>query len=352
VTVEFHVDRILIEQGKTDDARVRLDAILAKREALTRSDYNQFAWMRLKLARNLDEYLRYALRRLVAIEAEGATFATDTEELKKWNDPEPILRLVDQPLLDRDSTEVMNAWLPLSVLKQFARNPILPPPLRAHIALSVWVRSVLLGDEASARDLAPVVSDLMPALKPSLDGWLAAKSGDDERFEFALMTLRNPGMRPYLDSGLGRLTPLNETDGLRDNWWLGVSPATPTAQPTPSVAVAPTPVPVSKYPTFLSDSERKSADREWSALSAIGGPEFLCSESLRHASARSDDARVPESLNRCINAVHLSQASERCNALAESAFHLLHRRYPNSIWAKKNRFWYRASGSSWQGFRK
>jgi hypothetical protein len=43
--------------------------------------------------------------------------------------------------------------------------------------------------------------------------------------------------------------------------------------------------------------------------------------------------------------VHFSPSSERCDALAESAFHLLSRRYAKSVWAQKNKFWYRGGGS-------
>ena len=146
ITAAFHIDRILIEQGKTDDARARLDAILAKPDALPHSAFNQFSWMRLKLARNLDEYLKYAQRYPVAIVGD--------EIPAEFNDPY-MQQLSAGPLLDVDSAEVIDRWLPLSVLKLTARSQILPPPLRAQIALSVWVRAILIGDQQTARELAP-----------------------------------------------------------------------------------------------------------------------------------------------------------------------------------------------------
>jgi hypothetical protein len=57
------------------------------------------------------------------------------------------------------------------------------------------------------------------------------------------------------------------------------------------------------------------------------------------------DERVPEALSRCIGAVHLSPSNARSDTLAESAFRLLHKRYPTSEWARKNKFWYRGNGS-------
>ncbi len=343
ITIAFHVDRILIEQGKTEDARARLDAILARPDALPHSAFNQFAQLRLKFAGNLDEYLTYALRYAVAIEGDVSPDGFD----------DPYLRqLAAGPLLDVDSAEILDRWLPLNVLKQAARSPILPPPLRARVAPAVWMRSILLGDRPTARELTPIVGDLVPNLKPSLDAWLAAKTENDQSFTLALMMLRNPGLRPYADPGIGRTTALDQLDYLRDNWWSSLNYVAPQPQPTPtnSAVAAPSPVatpppPVAKYPSFLSVAERASADREWRQLSAIDGPEFLCNEVIRHARVSPYDARNPEALYRCIGAVQVGPANGRCDVLAASAFRLLHRRYAHSIWAEKNRFSYRGGGA-------
>ncbi len=125
---------------------------------------------------------------------------------------------------------------------------------------------------------------------------------------------------------------------VRDNRWPALNSV--------ALPVAPRPAPpVSKYPRFLSPAKKRAGEREWWIISAIDGPELLCTEVLRHARANPGDARVPEALYRCIGAVHYGPASEHCNQLAESAFRLLHRRYADSEWAGANRFWYRGGGS-------
>jgi hypothetical protein len=61
VTAEFHVARLLIAQGKDDDARTGLDAMLAKGAkgaTMPHSAVNQLSALRLKVARNFDEFLR------------------------------------------------------------------------------------------------------------------------------------------------------------------------------------------------------------------------------------------------------------------------------------------------------
>jgi hypothetical protein len=210
LTAAFELARILVARGRTDEARTELDAILANRDAVPRSAVNRLSWLRLKFVRNLDEFLRYAQRYPVKIVGDAPlNFFTDPH----WQ------RVTAGPLLDVDGAEVLDRWLPLSVLRQAARSQILPPPLRARVAVSVWVRSILLGDRQTALALAPAVSDLLPDLKPSLDAWLAAKTRDEQRFEAAFIMLLNPGMRPYVDPGFLSAAPLGGMEFLTNNWW-------------------------------------------------------------------------------------------------------------------------------------
>jgi hypothetical protein len=335
VTAQFHVARLLIEQGKDDDARARLDASLNKSATMPHSAVNQFSALRLRLARNLDEFLRYAPRYPVAVVADTIMFLGNDPNFRGAKAP---------PLLDIDSAEVIDRWLPMNLLKDLPRSQSLPRSLRAKIAPSIWLRAVLLGDQTIARGIAPIVGELVPDLKPSLEAWNAANGREERRFALAMMVLRNPGIRPYVAPGLGRLTALGTIDEFRDNWWPSYNSVAlaPYRSGTPSTPAA---TPVSKYPSFLSPTERESAQREWNRLSAIDGPEFLCRAALEHAGVHPKDERVPEALYRCISAVHLGSATERSNDLAKRAFQLLHRRYGDSEWAQRNQFWYRGGGA-------
>jgi hypothetical protein len=331
VTAQFHVARLLIEQGKDDEARARLDAMLAKRATMPHSAVNQYLALRLRLARNLDEFLRYAPRYPVAVDT----------NMFLGNDPY-FHGTTPPPLPDIDSAEIVDRWLPMSLLKEVPHSEILPRRLRAKIAPSIWLRAVLLGDEAAARGLAPIVSELVPNLKPSLEAWSAAKTREERRIALVMMVLRNPGMRPYVAPGLGRLTSLDKTDEFRDNWWPSYDAVALAPYPAGAARTAAPPT-VSKYPSFLSAEERQSAEREWNRLSAIDGPEFLCRAALEHARVSPKDERVPEALSRCISAVHLGPATDRSNDMAKRAFELLHRRYGESEWT--NKFWYRGGGA-------
>jgi hypothetical protein len=140
---------------------------------------------------------------------------------------------------------------------------------------------------------------------------------------------RNPGLRFYVDPGPGRITPLDQIDSLRDNWWTsGVEQTNFKAQ---------------NYPHFLSVEEKQTADEEWHKLAAINAPDFLCSEAIDQATAHPDDDRAPEALYRCLRAVHLGCSDSQSTALARSAFVMLHHRYPKSEWAEKGKLWYKGA---------
>src|SRR5262249_46672654 len=65
-TAMYHALRLMIDTGKKDEARRTLDALIANNK-LPGSAINQFLTLRLKLAQNLDEFLKYAQRKPVAL---------------------------------------------------------------------------------------------------------------------------------------------------------------------------------------------------------------------------------------------------------------------------------------------
>ena len=329
-TATYQVARLMIEQGKADDARVKLDAILATRDSLPRSAANEFESLRMKVARNLDELLKYAQRIPL-----GITDTGDVEELPETSlDPE-VKVLAAGPLFDADGAEVLSKWLPLNLQKQAAQSAVLSPYLRGQVAMAAWTKAILLGNMADARELAPIAGDLVPALKTPLEKWSTAKGPAAKRFDAAYMLLLNPGIRPTVDPGVGRNEPIGTIDDYRDNWWPSMvasrttfSDSTPTAEPAPG---------------FLSAAEKSSAEAEWNKLSTVNAPNFLCSESIAWARSGSGDDRAPEALSKCVMAVKLGDSNCESTKIGKAAFDLLHRKYPDSAWAKRTKFWYSGS---------
>lgn len=389
VTVNFHLARLEIEQAKGDAARARLDALLAMRDRLPISTVNQLKRMRTRVARNLTELLAYLPRTPLGFTDTGdadeipsslldtptptgtpspeptvAVFETgpSPREAGRWGEgstvsggsggslglvprgfaipgaspipattpapaPDPLDVLAKEQLLDDDGAPVLTRGLPLTLLVEAAHSKALPPNLRAQVALTTFIRAILLNDVGAAKRLAPSVMDSNPKLKPSIEGWLTAKNTDERNFAAAYMMLQNPGMRFDLESGAGRVTPIDEVDEFRDNWW-------------PSWGNPESPI----LPDFLSQSETKSAVDEWQKLSAINAPNLLCNAAIDHTRSDPDDPRAPEALYRCLTAVHLGCSNERGTELAKSAFQLLHRRYAKSEWADRGHVWFKGDG--------
>ncbi len=326
VTATYHAARLLAGLGKTDEARRKLDSLLSSRDQLPVSTINEVAALRMTLALNLNELLAYAPRTPL-----GITDDADSDELPSQLDDPTMKELAEGPLFDDDGAAVLTRGMPLSVLLQAVRSKTLPPSLRDHVARAVFVRAILLGNESAARELAPLVMESVPKLKPAIEVWLAAKSPEAQRFAAADMMLENPGLRYEVDPGPGRITDLDEIDSLRDNWW-------------PSRVrwnrEAPT------YADFLTASERQTADQEWQKLAAINAPNFLCTAAIEQAKSHPTDERAPEALYQCLRAVHLGCSNDKGTELARSAFQLLHRRYPESPWAKKGKVWYKGDSCS------
>jgi hypothetical protein len=97
-------------------------------------------------------------------------------------------------------------------------------------------------------------------------------------------------------------------------------------------------------PGFLSASDKETAAKQRSDLTAINAPNYLCSAAIDHAKQNPRDDRVPEALYRYLTAVHLGCLNDAGTGYAKTAFKLLHRRYADSDWADKGRSWYKANG--------
>lgn len=55
----------------------------------------------------------------------------------------------------------------------------------------------------------------------ALTTWVEAALLDNDAKKFAavFLLLKDPGTRPYVEPGVGRLTPLDKIDDYRNNWW-------------------------------------------------------------------------------------------------------------------------------------
>jgi hypothetical protein len=156
---------------------------------------------------------------------------------------------------------------------------------------------------------------------------LSNSPGFDEVFRL----LKAPGMRPYLDSGYGRYTENPATlDPFRDNWWCA---ANSTNLSYNSVLRKPAP-----EASFLSAADRDQAAAEWKKLESVAtAPNWLTAQTLAFAQAHPQDPRVPEALYLAVRATRYGRTDKETGDFSHRAFDLLHRRYPDTEWAKRRR---------------
>jgi hypothetical protein len=330
-TVAFHTVRLLADNGRVDEARDRLDALLSKDRAhLTASARNLFLAERMKLARKLDEFLRDAPRVSVGLTDGGPP-------------QEPGPGFVPQPFFDADSASILNEKLPLRMLAEAVASPRLPLRLRREVALASWTRAILLEDSRTAGKLVPTVIALEPLLKSDFSRYLAANNPEDRGFAAAFAILRNPGLGPAVRPNLLREVPVDSRgDFPTDNWWckLGQSPEGPMDDNRPLLLV---------YPkrriesvAFLDEASRQQAAKEWGRLSSISpAASYLGIVAVAYARAHPDEPRVPEALYRVVRATRYGCTDGSTGKYSKEAFDLLHGRYPQSPWTEKTPYWFR-----------
>lgn len=93
---------------------------------------------------------------------------------------------------------------------------------------------------------------------------------------------------------------------------------------------------------FLTPEEQKQAVSEREKLDALpAAPDWLSAQTLAFAQAHPDDPRIPAALYLVVRASRYGCSDDKTGDFSKRAFDLLHRRFPNSEWAKRTPFWYK-----------
>jgi hypothetical protein len=361
LTVTFHRLRLLEQSGLLDTTRRGVDALLAQRSAsMPISARNQFRALRMKLATNLSEFLQFAPR-----------FSADASRVaplpagKSDYEPGSPEYAATRPHFDSDASVVLTEKLPLRLLAEAAKSDKLPPALRADVAIAAWTRAIELKNDAIAREITPVLSELVPELKSDLAEYSAAQ-GDARSFAGIFVLLRNPGFRPFVSASPGRgwfysvgETHFSSIDNFGDNWWCAFRPAQNTQtygggfyymfsklrEPLQEIY----PGEVVAEPAFLSAQDKETAQQELNALTALpSAPRWLGQFAIDWANAHPGDPRVPEALHNVVLAWRYgctesseSAAPKDATNYSKQAFDILHKRYPDNDWTKKTPYWYK-----------
>jgi hypothetical protein len=321
-TVGFHRARLLLARAMPEaeaEARELLDDLL-RRPRLAPAVTNRLKALRAGLAPTLDEYLRFSLVTPVEM-----GFDDGGSQLWPANPEEPLpVVLTDEAIAHLNRSVPTREWVRL-----VAEADWLPADWRRRLGLAAWVGAMLANDSELAARVVPLLAELVPpALAAELEAWRVATPGTARDFGADLILLRWPGLSPRLADDVGRRTPLDEMDGLRDNGWCEQGGLFEASELAPV--------------RFLSTeaSQAAAAEAPWPDLKPTAlaiGPRLLT-----YAEGHRDDPRVPEALHRLVRFTRVGCAwGDEVGVVSKRAFDLLHRRYPRSEWAAKTPYWFK-----------
>jgi hypothetical protein len=176
---------------------------------------------------------------------------------------------------------------------------------------------------------------LQPDLTQDLKIYLQAGDGPSTRFAAVFVMLRNPGLRPTVESGFPRGERDKEIDNYRDNWW-NLAPTAPPPGPTVSEPAAVAPI------SYLSAAEVTEGRAEFAQLvkTAAIAPNYLSAVAIEWANKHPEDARVPEALALAVRSTRYGATDKETTNWSKSAFVILHGKYPNSPWTQRTKYWY------------
>ena len=339
-SARFHAARLLTDSGKYDEARALIDQLLKNSVVqFDKSSWNLLRSSRMLVAATLDDFLSYVAREPAAYSwnDDGRELPVEDTSSTDVNDPKFKTRF------DYDAGDSFNLLFPLSVLKQAVLSKRLPAPLRADLAQAVWLRAVLLGDQKTADEIVPTLREVIPELSPLLDEYVSATTPQAKKFSTIYAWLKTPGLEPVVDIGVGRTTKIQEQDTYRDNWWCRAAFYPLEGEDESTIEGPMSFTSRAKHPLlFLSDAQKAAGERESHALSELGaGPNYIAREVIQFANRMPNDPRMPEALHLAVKSTRFGCTDKETGRWSKAAFDLLHRKYPNSTWAKKTPYWFK-----------
>ncbi len=334
-TLAYHSARLLIETGRPDEARALLDKVLTNdRPALDASATNSLMGQRMLLAQNLEQFLQFAQRKPAAFSDDNDGRQIPGEESEYGE-----LTKGSKLFFDLDTANIFNQAMPVSVTAEAARSNTLATNLRRDLTQAAFVRAALLDQREAANQAATMLPEFYPELKEFLVPYQRAATPEARRFAAVFLALKFPGLRPYVSAGIGRTSAVSEIDSYRDNYWCAEAPVPPGGAPSEDTeATKRKPVPV---PQFLKASQTVAA-REFAALQALGtAPNYFARLAIEWTEKNPNDPRSPEALHLAVRSTRYGCTDKDTGRWSKAAFDLLHRKYPNTTWARNTKYWFK-----------
>jgi len=337
-SVAYHSARLLIEGNRARDARTMLDKTLAvDRQNLSPSALNLLLAQRMTLAQNLDEFLHSAQR-------VPAGFSDDSDGREIPEEETSTKETIKDARLffDVDAANAFNKSMPASIIEEAANSKALAPNLRRDVAQAAFVRATMIDDRVTANQAAVFLQGVYPQLKEFLTAYLKATTPEARRFAAVFVSLKFPGLRPYVSAGIGRTTALEEIDSYRDNYWCAEPPTPVSGSGAQGEGEEGQPkLKPLRVPEFLQPTQSLAAT-QFAALQALGtAPNYFCRLAIAWAEKNPADPRAPEALHLAVRSTRYGCTDDQTGRWSKAAYDLLHKQYPNTTWAKATKYWFK-----------
>jgi len=232
--------------------------------------------------------------------------------------------------------------MPASIIEEAANSKALAPNLRRDVAQAAFVRAAMIDDRITANQAAVFLQGVYPQLKEFLSAYLKATTPEARRLAAAFVSLKFPGLRPYVSAGIGRTSALEEIDSYRDNYWCAEPPAPVSGSGAQGEGEEgqPKPKPL-RVPEFLQPTQSLAAT-QFAALQALGtAPNYFCRIAIAWAEKNPADPRAPEALHLAVRSTRYGCTDDQTGRWSKAAYDLLHQQYPNTSWAKATKYWFK-----------
>jgi hypothetical protein len=158
-TVSYHQIRLLLESGRTSQARAEVGVVSPAIQTLgSDSALNLFTGLHMRTATTLDEALVDAPRKI--LDRVSTEQASIRECLDVMKDPKRKYDCKDpqSPIeFSADAAALFNNQMPLATLAQAVQSNALPVPLRESVAIMTWIRAVLLKNDSITAQMFPLL---------------------------------------------------------------------------------------------------------------------------------------------------------------------------------------------------
>lgn len=332
-SVRYYALRLMARGKEEEAARKELNAWLSRPDdELAHGTRNLFNDERQRLSTNLADFLSHAAETPAQVGVDMGDGLPDVDEDQEVT--EQGKQDKGKAFFNDYSAEIFAQRMPLELLVESAKSRTLPAPLRRELARSTWTRATLLGNMAAADQLQPMIAELDKPLWTTMEPFRLARTNEEKHFAAMFVTLQNPGLSPYVRTGLLRSATLGEIDNYRDNWWcepLKDGGGRFRADRDPSAP----------DPAFLSASEVEQLKQENAKLADIAvAPNILAAEVLTFAKSHPDDEQVPQALHLVVRSTRYGCTDTETRKWSEKSFRLLHEHYPKSEWTIRTKYYY------------